>query len=158
MAWAIGAAIGGAFGQKQMLDDEPDAEILPHVCITGDGAYLMSGQEITVAAQYQLPVVIIVLNDAALGMIRHGQQLSGAESIGWEINEINYAKMAEGMGITGIEVRDPTHFDGLDLSSIFDLKGPVLVDVKIDPDEVPPMGSRVKTLAGETNAKATGYK
>lgn len=158
MAWAIGAAIGGAFAQKREVDDDPDAEILPHVCITGDGAYLMSGQEITVAAQHNLPVVIIVLNDAALGMIKHGQQMSGAESIGWELNDISYAKMAEAMGIKGIEVRDPTHFDGLDLSSIFDLQGPVLVDVRIDPEEVPPMGSRVKTLAGETNAKATGYK
>lgn len=158
MAWAIGAAIGGAFAQKEALIDEPDQEIVPHVCITGDGAYLMSGQEITVAAQHQLPVVFIILNDSALGMIRHGQEMSGAESIGWELNDVNYALMAESMGIKGIEVRDPTHFDGLDLRDIFDLKGPVLVDVKIDPNEVPPMGSRVKTLAGEVNAKATGYK
>ena len=152
MAWAIGAAIGGAFAQQQELANNSDLESVPHVCITGDGAYLMSGQEITVAAQHQLPVIIIVLNDAALGMVRHGQKLSGAESIGWKLNNINYAKIAESMGIRGIEVRDPRHFDTLDLLSMSDLNGPVLVDVRIDPDEVPPMGLRVKTLVGEVNS------
>ena len=110
----------------------------------------MSGQEITIAAQHQLPVIIIVLNDAALGMIRHGQEMAGAEPIGWKLNHVNYAKVAEGLGIIGIEVRDPSDFDTLDLLSMSDLKGPVLVDVKIDPDEVPPMSSRVKILIDET--------
>ena len=52
MGWAIGAAVGAAFGKRQS----------PVVCITGDGSYLMSGQEITVAIEYQLPVIYIILN------------------------------------------------------------------------------------------------
>ena len=150
MTWAIGAAIGGAFAQKQELINNSDLKIIPHMCITGDGAYLMSGQEITIAAQHQLPVIIIVINDAALGMVRHGQKLSWAESIGWKLNNINYAKIAESMGIRGVEVRDPSDFDTLDLLLMSDLNGPVLVDVRIDPDEVPPMSSRVKILIDQT--------
>jgi acetolactate synthase I/II/III large subunit len=73
MGWAIGAAIGTAAGN-------PDA---PVVCITGDGAMLMSGQELSVAVAEQQCVIFVVLNDAALGMIKHGQRLARAERIGY---------------------------------------------------------------------------
>ena len=45
----------------------------------------MNGQEITVAAELGLPVIYIVLNDGALGMVKHGQRLAGAEPIGFEL-------------------------------------------------------------------------
>jgi len=51
MGWAIGAAVGVARGNPSC----------PSVCITGDGSYLMSGQEITIAAQEKLPVVFVIL-------------------------------------------------------------------------------------------------
>ena len=145
MAWAIGASIGAAFANPEV----------PHVCLTGDGSYLMSGQEITVAAQYNLPVIIIVLNDAALGMIKHGQQLSDAESIGWDLNNINYADMVKAMGIDGFRVDTPEQLDALDMEAILNKKSPTLIDVRIDPDEMPPMLSRVKSLQDDG---ATGYK
>ena len=67
MAWAVGAAIGGAFANQSA----------PSVCIAGDGCYLMSGQEITVAVERQLPVLFVVLNDQAYGLIRHGHRVTG---------------------------------------------------------------------------------
>ncbi|NTS76645.1 thiamine pyrophosphate-binding protein [Catenovulum sp. SM1970] len=162
MAWAIGSAIGGAFAQKQQLDGKLNLKVVPHVCITGDGSYLMSAQEISVAAEHNLPVVFIILNDAAFGMIRHGQQLAGAESIGWQLNNVNYAALARSMGVDGIEITDPKQLDELDFDTILTKCGPTLIDVRIDPDEVPPMASRVKTLAGESEGeievKTTGYK
>src|SRR5690606_28066993 len=72
MAWSIGAAIGCALANRAA----------PTLCIVGDGSYLMSAQEITVAAQQKLPVVFLVLNDSAMGMVMHGQRLGGQESIG----------------------------------------------------------------------------
>lgn len=55
----------------------------------------MSGQEITVAVEHKLPVVFIILNDSSLGMVRHGQELGGAESIGHNIAKVNFAMIAE---------------------------------------------------------------
>lgn len=136
MGWAIGASVGSARGNAQS----------PTVCITGDGSYLMSAQEITVAAQEKLGVVFIVLNDSALGMVYHGQRLGGAEAIGWELNRINYAAMAEAMGIDGMVIEHPNQLHDIDFAQLGRKPGPTLLDVRIDRDEVPPMGDRVQEL------------
>lgn len=146
MAWSIGAAIGSAIGT-------PGA---PTLCIVGDGSYLMSAQEITVAAQQQLPVVFLVLNDAAMGMVMHGQRLGQQESIGWELNQVDYALMARAMGVEGIVIDCPTQLDQLDYQALFSKKGPTLLDVRIDRDEVPPMGDRIKGLAANGSATPGG--
>lgn len=136
MGWAIGAAIGTARGNPRC----------PVVCITGDGAYLMSGQEITVAAQERLPVVFVVLNDAAYGMVKHGQRLANAEQIGTELPQIDYRKLAEAMGIPGHVIESPQDLEALDFPALFERNGPTLLDVRVDPDEVPPMSLRMQAL------------
>jgi acetolactate synthase I/II/III large subunit len=142
MAWSIGAAIGSAIGNRA-----------PTLCIVGDGSYLMSAQEITVAAQHQLPVVFLVLNDAAMGMVMHGQRMGQQESIGWQLNTVNYAALAQAMGVDGIVIESPADLDALDFTALFNKNGPTLIDVRIDRNEVPPMGDRVKGLA--VNGSAT---
>lgn len=137
MAWSIGAAIGSALGNREA----------PTLCIVGDGSYLMSAQEITVAAQHQLPVVFLVLNDAAMGMVMHGQRLGNQESIGWELNTIDYAALAHAMGVDGIVIQSPHELDKLDFDYLFSKNGPTLVDIRIDRNEVPPMQDRVRGLA-----------
>ena len=139
MGWAIGASVGTCMASKK-----------PSVCITGDGSYLMAGQEITVALQHQLPVIYVVLNDSELGMVKHGQKLGGAEEIGFELPSIDYAKMAEAMGIEGITVRTPEELDFIDWNRLGKKKAPTMINLIIDPNEVPPMGQRVKGLADES--------
>jgi acetolactate synthase-1/2/3 large subunit len=146
MAWAIGAAIGSGLGNREA----------PTLCIVGDGSYLMSAQEITVAAQQSLPVVFLVLNDAAMGMVMHGQKLGDQESIGWELNQVNYAAMAESMGIDGVVIEHPRQLLTLDFEELFRKQGPTLIDVRIDRDEVPPMADRVKGLAENGSATPGG--
>jgi acetolactate synthase-1/2/3 large subunit len=136
MGWAIGAAVGIARGNPAC----------PVVCITGDGAFLMSGQEITVAAMERLTVVFIILNDSALGMVKHGQRLAQAEPIGYELPQIDFRKLAESMGIPGHVIYSPQELDNLDFDTILQRKGPTLIDVRIDGEEVPPMLLRMKTL------------
>jgi acetolactate synthase-1/2/3 large subunit len=136
MGWAIGAAVGIARGNPRC----------PVVCITGDGSYLMSGQEITTAADEQLPVIFVLLNDHAYGMVMHGQKLAGAEPIAFELPHIDFRKMAESMGIPGHVVESPADFDHIDFEAMLTRKGPTLIDVRIDRDEVPPMILRLKTL------------
>ena len=136
MGWAIGAAVGIARGN-------PDC---PVVCITGDGSYLMSGQEITVAAAERLPVVFVVLNDSAYGMVMHGQRIARAEPIGFELPEVDYRLMALAMGIPGHVIDSPADFDTLDMDEILARKGPTMLDVRIDREEVPPMFQRLKAL------------
>ncbi len=136
MGWGIGHAVGAAFGN---LD-------VPVACLTGDGSMLMNGQEITVALQYRLPVFFMVLNDAALGTIRHGQILGNAESIGWELPEIDFVQMASSMGIPGFRVDTPQDLSSIDWHDLWRRKSPALIDIRIDPNEVPPLKQRMKSL------------
>ncbi len=136
MGWAIGASIGTALGYRDS----------PVVCITGDGSWLMSGQEITVALQENLTVVFVILNDAALGMVKHGQRLANAEPIGYHLPEIDYTALAASMGIPGYRIESPEDLLALDVDSIIQRQGPTLLDVHINAEEVPPMRSRLKVL------------
>lgn len=136
MAWAVGAAIGVSFGVK-------DA---PVVCITGDGSYLMSAQEITVAQVERKNVIFIILNDQALGMVKHGQRLGGGEPIGFELPPVDFAAMARAMGVKSYNIHTQNDWVNLDLNTVLNHQGPVLLDIKIDPEAVPPMGKRVEVL------------
>lgn len=136
MGWAIGAAIGCARGNPKC----------PVVCITGDGSYLMNGQEISVAAAEQLTVVFVVLNDGALGMVKHGQRLAGAEPTAFELPTVDFRMQAASMGIPGHIIRSPQDMEALVMAAIFSRKGPTLLDVRIDGEEIPPMSLRMKTL------------
>lgn len=136
MGWAIGSAVGIAMANRRC----------PVVCMTGDGSYLMNGQEITVAAELGLPVLYVVLNDGALGMVKHGQRLAGAEPIGFQLPKVDFAAMAESMGIPGIIVRTAEELDAIDFPALLSRGGPTLLDVRIDGEEVPPMNLRMKTL------------
>jgi len=137
MGWSIGASIGMALGNTDK----------PVVCITGDGSFLMSGGEITVAVTEKLPVIFVILNDSALGTVKHGQRLAGAELVGYELPLIDYAMLARSMGIDGYTIRKPGDIAALDIESICNRQGPSLLDVYIDADEPPPLGERLEMLA-----------
>jgi acetolactate synthase-1/2/3 large subunit len=137
MGWAIGAAVGTAAGK-------PGA---PVVCITGDGSMLMSGQEISTAVAEGLTVIFIVLNDGGLGMVRHGQRLAKAESIGCDMPPTDFAALARALGAEAHTVRSPQDLAALDFEILCARLGPTLIDVLIDPEEVPPMKVRMKVLS-----------
>jgi acetolactate synthase-1/2/3 large subunit len=136
MGWAIGAAVGIARGNPGC----------PVACLTGDGSYLMNGQELTTAAEEGLPVVFIILNDGVYGMVMHGQRLAGAEPIAFELPRVDFRKLAESMGVPAHVIESPADFDGIDFGAMLSRKGPTLLDVRIDREEVPPMVMRLKTL------------
>ncbi|MEZ0121539.1 MAG: thiamine pyrophosphate-binding protein [Candidatus Reddybacter sp.] len=136
MGWAIGSAIGTALAR-------PDK---PVVCITGDGSLLMNGQEITVAVEEKIPVVFVVLNDSAYGMVKHGQRMSGAEEIGSSLPVTNFAAFAEAMGVEGHIIFSVDDLLNLDCRAFFKKQGPTLLDVRIDQNEAPPIGMRTQAL------------
>ncbi len=136
MGWAIGGAVGTAAGNPNV----------PVVCITGDGSLMMNGQEISVAVAEGLTVIFVILNDQALGMVKHGQRLAGAEQIGFQLPATDFAAMARAMGADGYTVRSPEEMAALDIDAICQKKGPTLIDVYIDEDEVPPMNLRMQIL------------
>ena len=136
MGWAIGAAIGTALAGRER----------PVVCIVGDGSFLMSGQELTVAVQEQLTVIFVVLNDSALGMVKHGQRLAGAEPVGFELPPVDFGAMARAMGAQAYTIHSPDDLVRLDIEGLCRYPGPTLLDVHVDKEEVPPIHARMKVL------------
>ena len=137
MAWAIGAVLGAAVGSGERT-----------ICITGDGAMLMSSLELSTAVQEQLPVTYIVLNDAGLGMVRHGQRLARAPSIAHEIPEVRFDLLANACGAPGMRVHSTDDLARIPREYLSSPShGPFVVDVLIDREAVPPMADRVRGLA-----------
>ena len=136
MGWAIGAVVGAALGNRRS----------PVVCITGDGAYLMSGQEITVAVELNLPIIYVILNDRALGMVKHGQRLNKAEEIGADLPAVDFAALARSVGVKAHTIECWEDLSDIDDDELAGLSGPLLLDVLIDGDEIPPMKSRLAVL------------
>jgi acetolactate synthase-1/2/3 large subunit len=136
MCWAISAAIGAAIARPRRT-----------LCICGDGSMLMSSLELTVAVEQQLPVSYVILNDAGLGMVRHGQRLAGARSIATEIAPVRFDELARACGAQGIRVQCAADLEAIDAHWFTDdAGGPIVIDVRIDREAVPPMAERVRGL------------
>lgn len=136
MGWAIGSAVGTALALRNQ----------PVACITGDGSVLMNGQEITVALEKKLPIIFIVLNDGALGMVKHGQRMTGAHPIAYEIPPVNFVDFAKAMGIPAFRIRSPDDLKHLRTINYQELDHPILLDVFIDKEAVPPIQRRTGSL------------
>jgi acetolactate synthase I/II/III large subunit len=148
MTWAIGAAVGTAFGCPGS----------PVVCLTGDGSFLMSGQELTVAVTEKLPVIFVVLIDHSLGMVKHGQRLGGGEPVAFELPSVDFCMMARALGAQAYCIRLPKDFAALDVGKICRYAGPTLLEIHIDPEEPPPMGARMKVLVKKWVREQVGMK
>jgi acetolactate synthase I/II/III large subunit len=136
MCWALGAVVGAAVASSRRT-----------ICIVGDGSMLMSGLELTVAVQEQLPITYLVLNDSSLGMVRHGQQMSGAEPIAFELGHVEFNRIAEACGARAFRVHDARQLELVpDACLADDAGGPTLIEAMIDRDAVPPMLERVRGL------------
>ena len=135
MGWAIGSSIGTALSNKKD----------PVVCLTGDGSMLMYGGEVSVALQEKLPVVFIILNDSEYGMVKHGQRLGHAEKVGFELPTVDFVKYANSMGMKALRIESAVDLVNLNIKELLS-DGPVILDVYIDKEEVPPINNRLKAL------------
>ena len=136
MGWAIGAAIGGKLANPES----------PVLCVTGDGSYLMNAQEIGVARQLGINVVIMVLNNGVLGTVMHGQRMRGLENTANELPRTDFAMIARAMDIEAYRIASIEQLEALGIDSLFQRSGPLLLDVLVDSEIAPPIGQRVKNL------------
>src|SRR6056300_573278 len=108
------------------------------VCVTGEGSIQMCIQELSTCLQYGLPIKIINLNNAALGMVRQWQdmQYGGRHSSSTYENSLpDFIALAESYGHVGIKV---AKFEDLEsaMKECISLKDRlVFLDVDVDPNE-----------------------
>lgn len=127
----MGFGLPAALGVKLA---EPKATV---VCITGDGSIQMNIQELSTAKQYDIPIVIICLNNHFLGMVKQWQDLiySGRHSQTYMNSLPDFVKLAEAYDHVGIQIAKPEELEEK-LKQAFSIKNKlVFVDINVDANE-----------------------
>ena len=100
------------------------------VSLSGDGGFTMLMGDFISLAQLKLPLKVVVFNNGALGFIELEQKSTGFLDFGTELDNPNFAAMAEAIGIRGIRLTNPSEVDeGIAEALAHD--GPVLVDAVV---------------------------
>ncbi len=126
MGYGLGAAMGAKVGRPEKLVFN----------VAGDGCFRMNINEIMTAARYNIPVIEVVINNHVLGMVRQWQTLFYGQRYSATVlnDKVDFVKVAEAMGATGIRV---TSLDELDdaIKKAIELNGPVVLDCQIQADD-----------------------
>ena len=126
----MGYGVPSAIGAKLAA---PDQEV---VCFDGDGSFLMTGQEISVAVRENLDITVVILNNEAIGMVRQWQDgFYEGRRMASEYPWIpKFDKLAEAYGAKGFRVEE---YDEVDekIQAAREYDGPSVIDVIIDPSE-----------------------
>ena len=102
------------------------------VCITGDGGFSMAMADFVTAVKYDLPMVVVVLNNKQLAMIQVEQKTEGYQNFGTDLLNPDFARYADACGGVGLRVSKPEDFQKTVKQALV-MKKPVLIDVATDP-------------------------
>ncbi len=148
MGFGLPAAIGAALA-------EPSKTV---VCFSGDGSLLMNIQELATAAEENVNVKVILLNNAHLGLVRQQQQLfyGGRVHASRFRAQPDFAAIARGFGIEAYDLGKEEHLLAT-LERALTEPGPCLINVPIAVDEnvypmVAPGGANRDMIGGESHA------
>lgn len=141
MGFGLGAAIGTQIGN-------PGKTVIN---IAGDGSFRMNCNELATAVEYELPIVIVILNNRALGMVKQWQDLFYDRRFSQSIidRSTDFVKLAEAYGALGFNLDRPEDVDAVlskALEAAHAAKRPAVVNCEIDPEEkvfpiIPPGGA-----------------
>jgi acetolactate synthase-1/2/3 large subunit len=131
MGFGLAAAMAAKLAQ-------PDRTV---VAVLGDGDFMMTMQDLETAVREGLDIKIVILNDFRYRVLNFRQKLQfDGRIIGTEHNNPDFARLARCFGAVGFRIESPEQVDQV-LDAALVAKGPVVVDVLIDPDDVPPMNA-----------------
>jgi acetolactate synthase I/II/III large subunit len=121
------------------------------VCFAGDGDFLMSGQELATAAQHDLPILVVVVNNGMYGTIRmHQERHYPGRVVGTELANPDFAAYARAFGAHGETVTETAQF-AVAVDRALASGGTALIELQIDPDAINP-----RTTLSAIRAEALG--
>ncbi|QRN04902.1 ubiquinone-dependent pyruvate dehydrogenase [Legionella sp. MW5194] len=125
MANALAQAIGAqtAFPNRQV------------VALCGDGGFSMLMGDVLTLVQQNLPIKIVIFNNSTLGFVEMEMHVGGMMEYATELQNPNFADMAEAIGIKGFRVEEPEQLQQA-LQVAFSHPGPALVDVRVNRNEL----------------------
>jgi acetolactate synthase-1/2/3 large subunit len=124
------------------------------VAFAGDGDFLMTGQELATAAQYDAKVLFIVVNNGMYGTIRmHQEREFPGRVSGTELKNPDFAALARAYGLHGELVETTSAFEGAFERA---QKAPTsaLIEIRVDPDAITPRTTLSAIRAEALKAKS----
>ena len=129
---AMGYGVPAALTAKLL---HPDRIV---VCIAGDGDFVMSAGELATAVQYELPVVVLVVNNGMFGTIRmHQERNFPGRVVGTDLVNPDFARLAESFGAHG-ELVERTEDFGAAFERAIDAGRPAVLELRVDPEALTP--------------------
>ncbi|MEZ5393302.1 MAG: thiamine pyrophosphate-dependent enzyme [Bryobacterales bacterium] len=125
MAYSVAAAIGVQLSHRHRQV----------ITLTGDGSANMLMGELATLKKYDLPVKVFILNNGRLHLIDFEENVEGIPAFGTELQNPNFAAVAQAYGIKGLEVAKPDDLEQT-ISQALAYDGPVVVDVKVNPRQM----------------------
>jgi len=108
----------------------------PVISVNGDGCFLMNGQELATAVRYNLPIIILIINNNMYGTIRmHQEREYPGRVIGTDLYNPNFVALAKAYGADGYLVTQTDQFEGIFKESLNNTK-PTIIEIKIDPEAI----------------------
>jgi acetolactate synthase-1/2/3 large subunit len=108
------------------------------ICFAGDGDFLMSGQELATAVQYDLPLLIVVVNNGMYGTIRmHQERHYPGRVVGTDLVNPDFAAYARAFGVHGETVTETAQFPDAFDRALASGRSAVL-ELQIDPEAINP--------------------
>jgi acetolactate synthase-1/2/3 large subunit len=144
---SMGYGLPAAVGAKRL---HPDRTV---VCIAGDGDFLMNGQEFATAVQYDLPIIVLIMDNGMYGTIRaHQEREFPSRIIGSELRNPDFAAYATAFGGFGLKVDRTEDFPAAFKAAQASGK-PAILHMKVDPQGISPATTldaiRAKSLAAQ---------
>jgi len=114
------------------------------VTMTGDGDFLMTGQELATAAQYGAKSIVVLLNNGMFGTIRMHQEREYPEHVsGTALANPDFTALAQAYGYAGVRVATTAEFEPALLAALERSQG-TLIEIVLDPEVISTRG----TLSG----------
>lgn len=152
----MGFGFPAAMGAKVAM---PENDV---VAVCGDGGFLMVSQDLATIKEYDIPVVICIMDNRVLGMVAQWQKLFYEKRMSHtHLGEVpDFVKLAEAFGINAERVEKPGEVQEA-LRSAINSGEPALIDITIDPEEVLPMvppGCGLTEMVGEYKVENENYE
>jgi acetolactate synthase-1/2/3 large subunit len=145
---AMGYGVPAAIAAKIA---EPDRQV---VCFAGDGDFLMTGNELATAVQYNAPAIFLVINNGMYGTIRmHQEKQYPGRVSGTDLVNPHFAAYARSFGAVGEIVEDTAQFAPALERSMASGK-PAVIELRLDPQAITP-NTTLDALRAAASARKT---
>ena len=121
----MGAGLSSGITAKML---NPGRRVL---AICGDGGFMMNCQELETAVRYNVPVVVLILNDNAFGFIKWKQKKMHFQDFGLDYGNPDFSRFAESFGASGFKVKENDSLEEV-LEKAFALNKVVVIECPID--------------------------